>query len=108
MGLLVGLAILIAGFHGPTLSTGQVHSIALDVSGFDREYAEFIAIHTYCESHRRTRSVGIYGELGLAQIHPVHFDLVDEERLFEPRYNLLVAWRIYTMQGKTAWSCYKG
>ena len=40
------------------------------------------------------RSLGSAGERGWWQIHPVHFGSLNEDRLWDVRYNTRVAWRM--------------
>ena len=54
-----------------------------------------------CESRGNPRAVGGAGERGLFQIHPVHFRWAKPEKLFEPRWNALVAYRL--SRGGTNW-----
>lgn len=54
-----------------------------------------------CESRGNPRAVGRAGERGLFQIHPVHFGWAKPARLFEPRWNALVAYRL--SRGGTNW-----
>lgn len=55
-----------------------------------------------CESHLNPRAVGSAGERGLFQIHPIHFRWAKPRRLFDPRWNALVAYRL--SRGGTNWS----
>jgi Lysozyme like domain len=45
---------------------------------------------------------GSAGERGLFQIHPIHWDWLNEWRLFEPRYNARAAYRL--SRGGRDWS----
>lgn len=64
-----------------------------------------------CESNFNPRAVGRAGEKGLTQVHPIWFGrvirsragsiYVNPRRLFEPRYNLRVAWVLSS--GGTNW-----
>lgn len=54
-----------------------------------------------CESRLNPFALGQAGERGLFQIHPVHFGWVDERRLWQPRYNSLIAYRL--SRGGTSW-----
>ena len=46
-------------------------------------------------------SRGAAGERGLFQIHPIHFNWLNERRLYEPLYNIRVAYRL--SRGGTSW-----
>lgn len=49
-------------------------------------------------------AIGGAGERGLTQIHPVHFGWVDEDRLWEPDYNLQIAITLWRASGWKPWT----
>lgn len=61
-----------------------------------------------CESGWNPYAVGAAGELGLAQIHPVHGWLWSRYgwRWSNPADNTLAALYVYRQQGWSAWSCW--
>lgn len=61
-----------------------------------------------CETGRTydAHAIGRAGERGLFQIHPVHFGWADPARLFERRYNALVAYRLsHAGRDWSPWTC---
>ncbi len=61
------------------------------------------------ESGWNPNEIGEDGERGLTQVHPVHFGWVDEDRLFDPEYNMEVALMLWRASGwmpwTTRWKC---
>lgn len=63
-----------------------------------------------CESHLNPDALGKLGERGIAQIHPVHRDMVRRmgfswDQMFDARDNVTVALDIFEAQGWGPWSC---
>jgi Lysozyme like domain len=51
-------------------------------------------------------ATGSAGERGIFQIHPVHFGWLDERRLWIPRYNARIAFRLsHGGHDWSAWTC---
>ena len=76
----------------PTASN-SVRSVICDVFG---PYCRPALRVAYCETGGTLDPLarGRAGERGLFQIHPVHFGWLDERRLYEPRYNSRIAFRL--------------
>lgn len=63
-----------------------------------------------CESHLNPDALGKLGERGIAQIHPVHRDMVRRmgfswDQMFDARDNVTVALDIFEASGWKPWSC---
>ena len=59
-----------------------------------------------CESRLNPFALGSQGERGIFQLHPVHFGWLNEDRLWEPRYNARAAY-ILSKGGRnwSHWTC---
>lgn len=90
-------ALAVAVFTAPA-EAGQTTRAICKV--FKRNCAAAVRV-ARCESHLNPRAVGRAGERGIFQIHPVHFGWARPGRLFEPRWNALVAYRL--SRGGTDW-----
>lgn len=65
----------------------------------------------YCESRWDKSAVGMYGERGIPQIHPIHFsryEVTGDQLAEAPLLAGIVAYQIYLEQGWSAWGCYSG
>lgn len=82
------------------LTAEQAFAIAFSVSD-DVEWALWAVEVMRCESTFYIGAVGLEGEVGLMQIHPVHSDWVDMDRaLVSPWYNVAVSWELYSERGQ--------
>ena len=89
--------------HAEAREARPVRAVICDVFGSRCAAALRVA---RCESRLDPRALGAAGERGLFQVHPVHFSWAKPRRLFEPRWNALVARRL--SHGGTdweAWTC---
>jgi hypothetical protein len=85
-----------------TCETGAAcaRSVIQHVFGGNWQYAYAIA---GCETGGTyyNRAVGSAGERGIFQIHPVHFGWLDENQLWDVRYNTRIAYRM--SRGGSSW-----
>jgi hypothetical protein len=101
---IAAIGMVIAFFFAAANAEGRsVSRVVCDV--FGPRCADALAV-ARCESRLYPRARGAAGERGIFQIHPVHFGWLDESRLWEPRYNARIAFRM-SRGGRSwrAWTC---
>lgn len=86
------------------LSQAELYGLALEVSG-SPSWASVADDVFWCESRGHVTAVGRAGEVGLAQIHPIHVRLHQRFNLFDPYENLMAAWALWQRAGWGIWSC---